>query len=505
MENVKSAPDLTEEIRNKYIPNEFLYYKKRKRYIDVLCSHCGESYVVDTYSDTEDMLYDDADQIWHNNAGKCRLCHAKAVYKAKGKARNPYYVYDTVLYGRKFKGNVAIWVINIEKIFTNEQQAKISQHAKALIIFEKGKAPVKYIKEYDYGNEKFFHRFESGKFGNIPVGRSIHSSVWATINNSYLKYFGIKELFEKMQTYRQNNYFSYSEGNIRVLRACAKCSIYPEIEYLKKQNKTKLVMGLLEDRVEFDRRKKTPWDRMGIYKERMKDVEMVCQLDFYREEKKNGLHYSEEDAKILSRMGIRDRQYTIRIMKYASLKQQAKYMRKKDRRIFIWADYLDMKEAAGYKMDSIDIFPKNLIEAHDRMIWECDRENTNKRAQEMNAKFKKISTIYNREHQRFEFEENGLTIRMARNAGEIVEEGSTLHHCVGASDTYFRKHEKNLSYIMFIRKKPDRSYITVEFDQKNLRVLQWYGIHDTKPDEKEIEDFLKDFVVHLKEGKKKAC
>lgn len=86
----------------------------------------------------------------------------------------------------------------------------------------------------------------------------------------------------------------------------------------------------------------------------------------------------------------------------------------------------------------------------------------------------------------------------ARSAEEIVAEGRILHHCVGG-DSYLNKHNTGRSTILFLRSKsaPETPYITIEIC--GTKILQWYGIRDTKPDEIRIERHLRRYIKALKE------
>lgn len=96
------------------------------------------------------------------------------------------------------------------------------------------------------------------------------------------------------------------------------------------------------------------------------------------------------------------------------------------------------------------------------------------------------------------YEDEDYLIRPARSAEEIVAEGRILHHCVGG-DSYLNKHNTGRSTILFLRSKsaPETPYITIEIC--GTKILQWYGIRDTKPDEIRIERHLRRYIKALKE------
>ena len=56
---------------------------------------------------------------------------------------------------------------------------------------------------------------------------------------------------------------------------------------------------------------------------------------------------------------------------------------------------------------------------------------------------------------------------------------------------------------MFLRKKDtqDIPYYTIEIRDKDI--IQWYGVRDTKPDKKIIDEWLKQYAEQLNERKMK--
>lgn len=102
---------------------------------------------------------------------------------------------------------------------------------------------------------------------------------------------------------------------------------------------------------------------------------------------------------------------------------------------------------------------------------------------------------------KYYFEDEVYLIRPARSAEEIVIEGRILHHCVGG-DGYLRKHDSGETYILMLRLKsdPEIPYITIEIGARNDTVIQWYGAHDRKPDQKHMQEWIDGYVDRLKHG-----
>ena len=163
----------------------------------------------------------------------------------------------------------------------------------------------------------------------------------------------------------------------------------------------------------------------------------------------------------------------------------------------LWFDYIHMRSDRGYNLrNQIFLFPRDLNRAHAQMVLETNKAKMEQRGKEADERFPKIKENYRRLRNSYFFEDDKYLIRPARSAREIVEEGRILHHCVGG-DNYLNKHNNGESTILFLRKQenPKEPYITVEI--RNDRILQWYGIKDTKPDKENIEKWLYKYTEML--------
>lgn len=166
-----------------------------------------------------------------------------------------------------------------------------------------------------------------------------------------------------------------------------------------------------------------------------------------------------------------------------------------------YIDYLRMRQATGYDMhNAVYLRPRDLEAAHNRMVEEQNKEQADRRLAEVAAKFPMIRENYRKLRNRYFYEDDTYLIRPARSAEEIVMEGRVLHHCVGG-DNYLRNHDTGSSYILMLRfkEKPETPYITVEISGAG-RITQWYGAHDKKPDEKNMQKWLDAYAKRLKAG-----
>ena len=176
------------------------------------------------------------------------------------------------------------------------------------------------------------------------------------------------------------------------------------------------------------------------------------------------------------------------------------------RALIEYADYLREREKAGDDMtNEIYLRPRNLHETYARLRAENEAKKDELYLQRMKDRYPKIPDVSRKIMKRYTWQQDGLMIRPAYDAGEIVLEGRILHHCVGSEhQLYMKNYNDNKRYILVVRRQsePDIPYITVELADNRIR--QWYGIHDTKPDKEEIDRFLEEYIRHLKQVKATA-
>lgn len=167
-----------------------------------------------------------------------------------------------------------------------------------------------------------------------------------------------------------------------------------------------------------------------------------------------------------------------------------------------YADYLSMREDRGYDLtNTVYQFPHDLDEAHEKMVEEVNKEKLDKHLKDVAARFPNIQHNYRKLRNKYYYEDETYIIRPAKSAEEIVTEGRVLHHCVGG-DNYLGKHNRGETYILFLRFKdtPNMQYVTVEIDSEVPNILQWYGAHDKKPDQENIQKWLNAYIRMLVTG-----
>lgn len=118
--------------------------------------------------------------------------------------------------------------------------------------------------------------------------------------------------------------------------------------------------------------------------------------------------------------------------------------------------YVDYIETLGTgEHTDIELFPRNLTQAHDRLAQQIEAEKKSKLIKEFAELAEKYSEL--------SWNDGNLCIRIVRSEQELIDEGKTLHHCVGR---YGNKHVEQTDCIFFVRRyrRPERSYYTLDIN-----------------------------------------
>lgn len=259
-----------------------------------------------------------------------------------------------------------------------------------------------------------------------------------------------------------------------------------------------------------NKKAKKPWDIYKVYPDRLKLLRgcSLTEWDIYREERKKGVRYTDEEIAFLRDWyGHHNQSIIQNLTKYMTLNQLinriAKYKKEKkgyetDYSVAShYSDYLDMRLELGYDMtNSVYLYPKNLKRSHDKMVKEKQDRKDELRIKEVLLKYMEIPERFKNLNRKYAFTNHGYMIRPAKDAAEIVREGWNLHHCVGG-DRYLKKHNIGETAILFMRSvdKPDKSYVTIEV--QGNRILQWHGAHDKQNVTKDARACLEEFTKKI--------
>lgn len=511
------SEDFTDWYKNELFKNEnYIYYKRKGRYATFWCSHCGESYTYATEQrDTYEGQFETIVRVPRNgNRARCKKCNAQGFYKTAGIAAKKVYGLKKMCYvGQKYKENgMVMRYIQVEKLLSIGRPESYIVTEIARSFFEEGE---KCITDYhlynNYTGEEKWHDHNIG-----GMGPQIQEKAAAVYPGTY------EELKETMFQYSGFKEYSQQYYEIRVADYLREYQRFPLMEMLVKMKLNDIVEKMVEYQMHEstyirDSKASKPDEILGIYSERVRKlVERegnIGLLEILQMEKDFRERWTDKQIESLELLKIDERKlktvlrfmtlqkYLNRVEKYAGAEfgsvcgtAEVRLRGTSD----TYLDYLNMRIARGYDMsNTVYLFPRDLEEAHQKMVEETNKQEADRRLREVAEKYPDIKKNYRKLRKRYYYEDENFIIRPAKSAEEIVMEGRILHHCVGG-DGYLDSHNKGKSIILMLRfkEKPQIPYITVEI--KNISIRQWYGKNDTKPDKGVIQKWLDSYVERLK-------
>ncbi len=504
----------------------FLYYKKRGSWVQIACSKCGG--VTDARWKAG-ISYESQFQKWiqeprEGDYGKCPMCGARGYYKCQGKTKGTHSEIIHLFLGQKYKETgMVMRYVEVEKewrlgLIATDNGEKMYNSCEALSVIEIARTYLEPGKE----PQTDFHKCSlySGK------------NFWDDCNLYGLRKIEIKEGAIMPETYEEmrGTIFQYS-----ALQEYVK-HVYKTDprEYLKRyiempQLEMIVKMGLIETAIYLvkygngiiaDRNAKRPDEFLGIRREKVKRLVRekgnVSVLKVLQMEKQYRQRWNDKQIDNLIETGL-DAPQLETAMEYMSLQQLLNRIKKYAGCAYetgcssvigrirhtatTYTDYLAMRANLGYDLNNtVYQQPRNLSIAHEQMVIESTKEKMDKYLAEVAEKYPNIRRQYRKLRKKYYYADDNYVIRPARSAEEIVMEGRLLHHCVGGAG-YLNKHNKGETYILMLRYEttPDVPYITVEVDSKEARIIQWYGEKDRKPNAKEMQQWLDDWLKGMRE------
>lgn len=520
-ERKASMPELPEGfeawVKKLYAGTSCLLYRRKGSFVELFCTACGEKCRekikrADRYP--EGMLERVMDPPIHNGACRCGKCGAEGRYKAAGKMRNDVWGIRKKCYvGQKYRTGIVVRYFEVEKIISKERKEEYLTTEIARNFFLPGEAWIKDYHLTDWtGKTDWYNRNIGGLYNITQEAGYICPDTYRELQGTRYAYTGLREYAEKNEKVRMGKY----------MEAYRKC---PHLEMVVKTGLMGLADWLIEtdgnnrERIIQDSRASRPSDLLGIWPERVKrlirESGSVSLLGLLQTERDRGEHWPEDVLDLFDGINLdveeigtalqymSARQFANRIEKYAGVRYQQEMCSRAAGAVRhiagMYIDYLRMREERGYDLyHTVFAYPRDLRAAHDQMVTEINEERMKKKEQ-AEKEYPTIHKRYAELYRHYHYEADGMCIRPAGSAGEIIREGQILHHCVG-SDNYLKGHNEGKRFILFLRREedPDTPYVTVEIQGTEIR--QWYGKLNRKPDEKRNTEWLKNYMKYLKRG-----
>jgi len=504
-------PEIPEEFKDFCLSmldtDNFIFYKRKGMKALCSCSKCGAEYQIQTDSAASwpGILMKEIDEVPRDKKDTvCKICGVKAKYKPAGRCRPAYRnislnVYllqpweEKYLLLRKFEATKELHLSGPETVDLQEQgRSFIGQRSQPTRDW--------YLWDAWTGSARWCD-YNVGGMNQLSFGRG----------RCYVEGLGSNFKYCQIQHYLDRKGQEADAEDYLLMYQ----KMGHHLEMLEKTGLTKLTDWLLDGggcRSDLNRDAKRPNDFLQIRPERMKYIinewgGSNTALKCLQIERASGRSWTVRELKFAEMLGADQRIMTV-ALKYTTVMKAINYVEKPlpepgfsaaaRTRAFEWLDYLQMREEMGYPIrDSIDIFPADLHAEHQKLVIERDAEKLRKREAEKEREFAGIARRYRNIRRKYSWKSEGFMIRPAKSATEIIEEGRTLHHCVGG-DNYLRKHNDGKSTILFIRlcTDPNTPLITVELEEGKIK--QWYGVNDSKPDKEFFDSWLKEWLESMK-------
>lgn len=172
-----------------------------------------------------------------------------------------------------------------------------------------------------------------------------------------------------------------------------------------------------------------------------------------------------------------------------------------------WEDYLTMAQKLDYDLTEETVaMPKDLEQRHDAAAAIIRHQAS----EEERKKYKKRKRMLEK---KYAFALGELCILVPQSTEEIVQEGKTLHHCVGG---YADRHVRGATTILFLRKRKrqERSFLTIELKEERgqIDIRQIHGYQNegyekpgkpVLPPRERYRDFLDTWLAWVNAGSKR--
>lgn len=486
--HMRKLPDgLKKWAEEKFDTKGFIYYTREGSLAYCMCGACGQSYVGQTKKSVDPFLAAAQHTIHpaHNKQGKCEKCGYETLYKACGKAKRTYSNCKDYAIGQRLgKEEFVFRIFRVWQEMQKDGATQYEHNEYARVFLRPGKKAQKdyYVYSYYSGLVQWIDH-NLGGYSNItlPDNLNIYPGTYKEIEKTPMFQYVPRPILPQSTV-------------IRYYEAAAHYS--SDFEMLVKNKMNDIVDALIwNTKTGYRTRGKTYYDRLGIYKSRVKDLAAeygnLGLLRAYQIERKIGRYFTSEEIEVLKRQSLHRPMEEIKtltdIYKHVSPVKVENYIDKQIEQSGCGAyreymDYLRMRKEEGYDLtNEIFLFPKELHRRHNEMVLETEKTKIDKRKAEVLEKYPIIAEKYKKLDEKYSAAAAGLYIRPAKDAAEIVTEGRVLHHCVGG-DGYLSSHNTGRSYILFLRKANERDIPWITVEMRGNKVLQWYGQYDRKND-----------------------
>lgn len=441
------------------IPDNYIFYRyTRKGAGSGYCTFCGKEVPIV--------------KPRHNKPGRCRCCRHEIVFKAIGKAGRVDTSDATMYLLQRCRDSLMIREFHGCRHYEKGRytQPTVSSYETRRAIFDVHAKP---LRTYYWGDYKHREIRWIGTqncdplWGGVTEGRCYGKTLPALAARE-LRCTGLPETLR-------------AQGMLDPEQYLAALHVVPQLEQLAKANLSRLVRECIHSPGTFSTlfakagslTKQLRLDAQGMKRLRENDGGYVY-LQWLQQEKESGRPLPDDTIRWLCHEGIRvddlnfisDRMSAVQAENYVQ-RQMEEFGSGAKQVLSLWSDYLSMAERLGMDTgDAIVYRVRRLRQRHDELVEECRKKELALRAVEVQREYPRLEDILGTLRELYAYNDKTYTVIAPTCAMDILQEGHTLHHCVGSSHLYWERIERRESYILFLRHaaEPEKPFYTLEVE-----------------------------------------
>lgn len=512
VEPVTEEADFRKWIRGVF-PGAYIFAetKQQKSGYQCRCAACGKNFIL-------------KGKPKHNEWISCKKCGINAQVKTRVQQVKEE---KNILVAQQYNGDT--WVLRhfrfraVSSVSGKNKRAKTDiQHMERIRMFLSQRKKTKIY----YG---VYREYDQDRIGRVEIGSTELKQDWAdtkggmVIDHKFLMYPGRLEEVETSQELKGMLVAGARSGKTMDYNMLVRCWWkHPYIEYLIKGRYYRLADEIISSYGYWS----CPYELMDIAADnipellrlerqranRLRDMDGgIHALEFLQIEERDGIRISQENLEFVEKHKIdmgklelyRTRLGINRALNYFRRQMERNHMSFRRFQQY-YHDYLNMAEERGADLtDDIIRVNARAIEYHMAYLEEKNRKQDEKNVRRLREKFPNIAKDYEENRRKMEWENEQYVILVPKDVQDIVAEGRSLHHCVAASDDYFRKMNDHKSFILFLRRKeePEVPYYTLEVEGTTIK--QRYAAYDRTPDVEKVDRALGEWKKEMIKREKK--
>ncbi|MFR0985249.1 MAG: PcfJ domain-containing protein [Frisingicoccus sp.] len=440
------------------VRQHFIFYQYKKNVQEGYCSWCEKTVPVS--------------KPRHNKMGRCVKCGHIIQYKAAGRAGRFRTDHDTAYLFQRCEDRIILRSFSVQMDYCPGKYQEPVLHCweeERIFLDAQMQEHTYYYGVYKNRESRWIGVNKDGRPSRhcYAVNGAVYRRNLPALNRTFMKKTGIYEMVCSNQRFDPLNYLAY-----RIK--------YPYMERLVKADLIPLARELLQSRrvLEIEERgdlgKCLKLDQQ-LLKRLRRNKGGVEYMEWLQMEKRQGKQIPDEMISWFQNHQIsadrlafvEDRMSAVQIYHY--LVRQAKEMGQNYSQVLImWRDYLSMAERLGMDVkDDIIYRTAKLKKRHDEAVLLLEKKNLEEEAEKMRRRYPEVDGVCREIREKYEYmDDEKYAVLVPNNLFEVMQEGRTLHHCVGNEERYYDRMNRQESYILFLRQKSDltKAYYTLEVE-----------------------------------------